>query len=378
MDIELSEEQQQLQDSARRLLEKACPPAAIFATERDPVGYSRELWSEMAGLGWMGLTFPEQYGGSGMHTGDVVLLTREMGRVQLPSPYIATVLLAGGALASGGSEEQKKNYLRRIAEGKCILGFALQELGGGYDGRSVAATAQASGKGFVLNGEKRFVEYAAAAERMLVVARMAGARAGTLEGLSVFLVDPKAAGVTLSPLQTAARDPQCHVRLKDVSVDATALVGEPGKAWSILDPVIQRAVVAFASAMVGGTEKSMELATDYAKQRVQFGKPIGSFMSIQHYLAQMAIEATAADTLVHYAAWHLDHGMPARAEVARAKLSSANAFQEASAKAAQIYGGMGFVEDVDITLYLRRGKQWQLSMGDSKYWEDSLAAELLD
>lgn len=378
MDMDFSSEQKQLRDSARRFMEKEYPLAVVNALEKDPLGYSPKLWQDMADLGWTGLPLPEAHGGSAMQTVDVVLLTREFGRVMCPSPYIPTVLLAGGALSALGSEQQQERFLPGIVAGDTILGFALQERGGGFGPGSVCTTAEASADGgFVLNGEKRFVEFGASAKRILVVARTGAAGADGTGGLGLFIVDPKAAGVTLKPIAgTMANDRQCQLLLQDVKIARDDVVGTPGQVWSALEPVVQRAVVAFSAQMLGALERALDLAVDYAKQRVQFGKPIGSFMSIQHYLAQIAVDIVAVETLVYYAAWNLDQGNPARAEVARTKLAAGNALQDGTMKCSEVYGGMGFVAEVDVAYYLRRGKQWQLSMGDSRFWEDQLVAAI--
>lgn len=380
MDMDFSTEQKQLRDSAKRFMEKEYPLAVVSALENDPLGYSPRLWQEMADLGWTGLPLPEEYGGSAMQTVDVLLLTREFGRVMCPSPYIPTVLLAGGALAALGNDAQKQRFLPGIASGQKILGFALQERGGGYGPRSVRASARAGDAGsFVLNGEKRFVEFGAAAERILVVARLETGGIDGKDGLGLFIVDPRAPGVSVKPIQaTMASDRQCQLQLQDVKIAPEDVLGVPGEIWPVLEPVVQRAVLAFSAQMLGALERAMELATDYAKQRVQFDKPIGSFMSIQHYLAQIAVDAVALETLAYYAAWNLDQGRPARAEVARTKLAAGNALQDGTMKCSEIYGGMGFVAEVDVAYYLRRGKQWQLSMGDARFWEDELVASIFD
>ncbi|TAK53911.1 MAG: acyl-CoA dehydrogenase [Gammaproteobacteria bacterium] len=378
MNLDLTPEQEEILTVARRFLEKECSLTVVTALEKDPLGYSAKLWAEMAGLGWLALPIPEAYGGSELATVDVVTLAREMGRVVLPSPFIPTVLLAGGALAALGDEEQKQHYLPRIARGEAILGFAVQEVDGGIGPRGVAATARVSDGGFVLNGRKRFVEFAAASERLMVVARSGEAGPAGTGGLGLFLVDPRSPGVSVNPIQTLARDRQCHVALDNVRVAKSDVVGTPGQVWTALEPVIQRAVLAFSAGMLGASERAQELGKDYACQRVQFGRPIASFQVIQHYLAQMVIENTAVETLIYYAAWNLDKGNPARAEVARAKIGAGNAVKFASSRSAEIYGGMGFVDEVDISYYLRRGKQWQLQMGDPRYWEEVLISALFD
>jgi alkylation response protein AidB-like acyl-CoA dehydrogenase len=379
MNVDLTPEQEELKSVARRFLQKECSLQVVTALEQDPLGYSPRLWAEMSDLGMTALALPEVYGGSGLGLTDVVTLTREIGRVILPSPYIPTVLLAGGILVALGSEEQKRHYLPRIASGDVVLAFALQEAGGGFGRGSVAASAHVDKNGgFTLNGHKRFVEFAAAAERILVVARCADVAAAPGDGLALFMVDPKAPGVSLKPIQTLARDRQCHVQLENVRVTKDDVIGMPGRVWPSVEPVIERAVVAFSACMLGAAERAQELAKDYACQRVQFGKPIAAFQVIQHYLAQMLIETTAVETLIYYAAWNLDKGQSARAEVCRAKLAAGNVTKFATSRSAEIYGGMGFVDEVDISYYLRRGKQWQLQMGDPRYWEEALIASLYD
>jgi alkylation response protein AidB-like acyl-CoA dehydrogenase len=379
MNVDLTPEQEELKSVARRFLEKECPLKVVTALEKDPLGYSPKLWTEMSNLGMIALPLPEGYGGSGLGTTEIATLTREIGRVILPSPYIPTVLLAGGILAVLGSEEQKQHYLPRIASGEVVLAFALQETGGGFGRGSVAASARAAKDGgFTLNGQKRFVEFAAAAERIMVVARSADVGAAGGDGLGLFMVDPKAPGVSLKPIQTLARDRQCHLQLDHVRVANEQVIGIPGHVWPSVETVIGRAVVAFSACMLGAAERAQELAKDYACQRVQFGKPLAAFQVIQHYLAQMLIETTALETLIYYAAWSLDKGQTARAEVCRAKLAAGNVAKFATSRSAEIYGGMGFVDEVDISHYLRRGKQWQLQMGDPRYWEEALIAVLYD
>jgi len=376
MDMELSEQQQTLIDTARRFMENECPLSAVREQEDTETGFSLELWQKMAQLGWLGLPFPEQYGGYGLGNADLALLSKEMGRSLCPSPYIPSVVLAGGAILAAGSEEQKSNYLQRIGSGQTVVAFALQEQSPYWDPRGVGCRATATRDGWALNGTKMFVEYANAADRILVVARTSGEKPSK-EGITMFLVDARAPGVTLTSLGTLARDRQFRVVLEGVQVSKADVVGPVGGAWPLLEPVIQSGIVAFSAYMVGASERIHAMATEFAKNRVQFGRPIGSFQAIQHYLAQSITEIIGADTMTLYAAWSLDEGEPAREIVAKAKALAGDTYKSVSALGAQIYGGIGFNEDVDTTLFLRRGKQAQLSMGDTGYWEDVIAEELL-
>jgi alkylation response protein AidB-like acyl-CoA dehydrogenase len=376
MDIELSGQQQHLVDTARRFMEKECPLSAVREQENTETGFSLELWRRMAELGWLGLPFPEQYGGYGLGNVDLALLSKEMGRSLCPSPYIPSVVLAGGAILAGGTDEQKSNYLPRIASGQTIIAFAIQEQTPYWDPRGVGCRATETADGWALNGTKMFVEYANAADRLLVVARTSGEKPSK-DGITMFLVDSRAPGLSMRSLGTLARDRQLRIDLIGVPVSSDDVVGPVGGAWPVLERVIHNGIVTFSAYNVGASERIHAMATEFAKNRVQFGRPIGSFQAIQHYLAQSITEIIGADTMTLYAAWCLDEDEPAREIVAKAKALAGDTYKSVSALGAQIYGGIGFNEDVDTTLFLRRGKQAQLSMGDSGYWEDVIAGELL-
>ena len=377
MDMQFTEQQQRLQETARRFLENECPLSDVREQESTDTGFSLPLWRKMADLGWLGLALPEQYGGYGLGHIDLVVLAKEMGRALCPSPFLPTAILAGGAIQAAGSEEQKQHYLPRIAGGQAVVAFALQEQSRYLDPRGIRARAAADGDGYVLNGTKTSVEFANSADRLLVVARTSEEAPAT-DGVSMFLVDGRSPGITSRALGTLARDRQFKVTLENVRVPGSDLLGPDGGAWPLLEAVLQSGVVTFSAYMVGASERVHEMAVEFAKQRVQFGRPIGSFQAIQHYLAQSITEIIGAETMTYYAAWSLDEGRPSREIVAKAKLLAGDTYKSASALGAQIYGGIGFNEDVDTTLFLRRGKQAQLSMGDSGYWEEVIAGEILD
>ncbi len=376
MDMEFTEEQRALQTTARSFLATECPTSVARAMETSESGFSQELWQKMADLGWLGLVHDADAGGAGMGNVELAVLAKELGRVLCPSPYIPSAILAGGAVAAAGTGEQKQRLLPDIISGKTVVAFALQEENTYFDARSVNATATANGDAYVLNGTKMFVEFASAADRVLVVARTAGAPPAS-EGLALFLVNPNDVNVRLEPLSTVSRDRQFQMVLDGVRVEADDVIGTPGEAWSALEGVIERGVVALCAYMVGAAERIHEMATDFAKERVQFNRPIGSFQAIQHYLAQSITEILAADTTVFYAAWTLDEGLPSREIVAKTKSFAGDTFRKATDIGTQIHGGIGYDESMDTSLFLRRGKQLQLSMGSTGYWEDVIADELL-
>jgi alkylation response protein AidB-like acyl-CoA dehydrogenase len=377
MDMDLSEEQELLKNSVRDFLERECPVSLVRDLERSDTGFSPEMWRQMAELGWLGLPLAEEHGGAGMGMVDLVVFAKELGRALCPSPFLPTAVLSAGAIAAAGTPEQRQAHLPRIVNGERIIAFALQEANGYMDPRGIATRAEADGDSFVLNGEKMFIEFAGAADLLLVVARTSG-EAPSPDGLTMFLVPPDASGVTLEALPTMARDRQFVVGLDGVHVSRDDVLGPVGRAWSSLEGVVQLGTVAFAAYTVGAAEKMHEMATDFAKDRVQFGRPIGSFQLIQSYLAQLITEIWGAETLVYYAASLLDDGEPAREIIAKAKAFAGDCLKRTTDVGSQIFGGIGYMEDMDNTLFLRRGKQYQLAMGDTGYWEDIIAEEILD
>lgn len=377
MDMEFTDEQRALQDTARSFLSTESPLSVAREMEANEEGYSRDLWRKMADLGWLGLPHSADLGGSEMGNVELVILAKELGRTLCPSPYISTVILAGLTIAGAASDEQRQRLLPQIISGETVVAFALQEESTFYDARAVRATATKEGDAYVLNGTKMFVEFAAAADKLLVVARVSGEPPDT-SGLGLFHVDPNDVHVTMEPLSTVARDRQYKMKLDGVRVAPDDVIGTPGNAWDTLEGVIERGVVALCGYMVGASERIHEMATNFAKERVQFDRPIGSFQAIQHYLALNITEIIAADTTAFYAAWTLDEGEPSREIVAKAKAFAGDTFRKATDLGAQIHGGIGYDESMDTTLFLRRGKQLQLSMGGSGFWEDIIAEELLD
>ncbi len=376
MDLELTDEQKALVATARRFLERECRPSLVRAVEGREDGFSPELWRRLAQLGWLGLLLLPEEGGAGMGPLELFLLCREMGRVLCPGPFISTAAVVVPLLARAATPAVKASLLPRVVESSLLVALAYQEDPHSYGPEAVTACARRQGGGYVLEGVKPFVEVAGAADMFLVAARDE-----EREGLSLFLVGARAPGVSIRPHRTMARDHQCKVFLEGVWVPGDHLLGTPGQGWALLVPALYTAVVGLCGYMVGAAAKAHEMATSYAKERVQFGRPIGAFQVVQHYLAHTITEVVAAETVGLYAAWALQEGLPPEeleAAVAKAKLAAGEAVAHATFVAAQIFGGLGYIEDADITLYLRRGKQWQLSMGSPRYWEERLAALALD
>jgi len=375
MDLGLSEEQEMLKTSARDFLQKECPKQLVRQLDDSDTGYSPELWQKMAELGWMGLVFPEKYGGSGGSFLDLIVLLEEMGHNILPGPFFSTVVLGGLTILAAGSEEQKKEILPKIASGDMLLTLALTEPDARYDAPSVKANATGGNDGYVINGTKLFIPDANVADYILCVARTK--KGGEPEeGITIFLADTKSPGVKVTLLKTLARDKQCEVVFDNVSVPQRNILGKPDQGWPIVKDTLQRATVAKCAEMVGGAQAALEMAVQYAKDRVQFNRPIGSFQAIQHYCANMVTDVDGARFITYKAAWRVNEGLPSDMDVAIAKAWTSEACGRVTLLAHQIFGAIGFTMDHDIHLYYRRAKAGEIIFGDGDFQRAIVAQEL--
>lgn len=374
MDLGFSGEQEMLRKVAREFLAKECPESLVRALETDELGHSPELWRKMAALGWQGLAIPEEYGGSGLGLLDLAILLEEFGRALVPGPFVSTVVHAGYAIMLGGSEAQKRAYLSRIALGDLVACLAYTEPSARFSPAAVTLTATRDGDGYVLRGTKLFVENAAAAGLMVVVARSGGQ--GTA-GLSLFLVDPKAAGVTITPVQTLASDKEAEVIFDSVQVPGSALLGEEGQGWTVLAGVQLRATVAECAYLAGLAAQDTDITVDYIKNRVQFGRPIGNFQAVQHKAADMAVDVDGGRLITYRAAWAIDVGEAhARYWSSAAKGFISDASQRVVAHGQQLHGGIGFTREYRIQLFFVRQKAAELKWGDSDFHRQLVADAL--
>jgi alkylation response protein AidB-like acyl-CoA dehydrogenase len=375
VDLGLSEEQEMLKNFARDFLEKECPEQYVRQMEEDERGYSPDVWRKMAEQGWQGLIVPESYGGAGLGFLDLIVLIEEFGRALVPGPFISTVVGGAIPILEAGSEEQKQRYLPRLAAGELIMTLALTEPSGSYEPDGIATTARREGDEFVLNGTKLFVPDANVADTMVVVAREPGS-AGA-DGISLFLVDTATAGVSIQTLKTIASDKQCEVKLENVRVPAANLLGEPGRGWETMQQVLLKATVAECAYLVGLAQMDFEISVNYAKERVQFGRPIGSFQAIQHKAADMVTDVDGARFIMYRAAWAVDQNEPdAATQVHMAKAWCSDATRRVVAQGQQIHGGIGFTKDYKIQLYFRRQKRSELLWGDGDYHREQVADAL--
>lgn len=375
MDLSFSEEQEMLRKMARDFFANKCPKSLVREMAEDDKGYTPELWKEMASLGWMGLAIPEQCGGMGSFF-DLCILLEEMGRACLPGPFVSGAV-GGFTILEAGSKEQKKKWLPLIAQGEIIVTLALTEPSACFtpDGIEVAATV--AGDAFVIEGTKLFVPDANVAH-YLIVATRTDKGVNPEAGISLFMIDAKTPGIAISVLKTIAGDKQCEVVFDKVKVPASAMLGARGKGWIYIHKVLQKAAIGMCAQMVGGAQQVLEMTIQYAKERVQFDKPIGSFQAVQHHCANMVTDVNTCWLMTYQAAWMLSEGMPCAEEVAMAKAWTSEAFRRVSSLGHQIHGGIGFTEDHDMPLYSKRAKAWELAFGDADFHREAVASMLVD
>jgi alkylation response protein AidB-like acyl-CoA dehydrogenase len=375
MDFESTESQKILARTARDFLEKECPKTLVREMETDGRGYSPELQRRMADLGWFGLIFPEEYGGAGSDFMDLVVLLEEMGRALLPGPFFSTVVLGGLPILEIGSEAQKQRFLPRIVKGEIILTMALTEPGHRYNYDAISVMATKDKDEYVINGTKLFVPYAQVANSIICVARTEeGAPAG--EGSSFLIVDNKSPGITVNVLPTIAMDKQCEVVFESTRIPGESLLGEPEQGRAYLERLMQKVTVAWCAQMVGGARRVLEMTVDYAKQRVLFGRPMGSFQIIQSHCVEMLALLEDSQLLTYEAAWKLSQGLPCAQEVSMAKARASEAYQTITAKGHEVHGGVGYAVDHDLGLYYRRAKSAEITFGDADFHKEQIAIEL--
>ena len=375
MDLSLNEQQEMLRKMARDFLISQCPKSLVREMETDSRGYPPELWREIAQLGWLGLAIPTGYGGEGGTFLDSAVLLDEMGRACFPGPFFSTVILGASTILEAGSNEQKEDMLPRICQGDLLLTLAFAEQHVQYKPDDMSTKATASKDGYVISGTKLFVPDAHVADYMICVAKTLDT-GNKEQGISLFLVDNKSQGIVYTPLQTITGDKQYEVVLDKVAVPSQSLLGKLDQGWSYLKKVLQKAAVAKCAEMIGGAQYVLEMTVSYAKERVQFERPIGSFQAIQHHCANMATDVDGARLITYQAAWMLSEGLPCAKEIAMAKAWVSDAYQRVTTLGHQVHAGAGFIIDHDMPLYFRRAKAAEVAFGDADFNRELVAQEL--
>ena len=375
MDFAFSEDQEMLRASARDFLAKDCPPAVVRKMMDADDAYDPGLWRKVSEMGWTGLSIPEAYGGIGSFL-DLVVVLEEAGRNLLPGPFFTTMGLAVPALLEAGTEAQKKQVLTAIAAGEARATVALTEPAGRWDAEGVALQAVRSGDGWKLDGVKLFVPDAGVADYVVVAARTRGSGE---EGVTLFLLKGRPAGLTVTPMKTLDMTRRWYeLRFEGVQVPADAVMGTPDQGWAPMKRVLEWGAAALCAEMVGGAQHVLEKSVDYAKTRHQFGKPIGIYQAVSHKLADVLLETEGARSATYYAAWAVDANAPDRALAASmAKAYVSDAYRRAAGNAIQVHGGIGFTWEHDMHLYFKRAKASEVTLGDATYHRE-LVAQALD
>ena len=376
LDLDFTEEQDMLRDMVRGLCSELAPLERVRELEDDADGIARDLWHRFGELGLCGLMVPEDAGGSGMSLIDGVVLYEEMGRSLAPLPHFVSCVLAAGAVAQGGTPAQRDELLGGIASGDTIASVAWLEPDSGFKPRGVQLSARRDGEGYVLDGAKLHVPFAAAADVMVVLARTGD---GDTD-IDLFTVDSGSTGLTLEQRMSISSDTQYRAVFDGVSVDASARLGPAaatGSGWDAWERTMHAGAILAAAQAVGGASYALEITVEYAKTRRQFNKALAEFQAISHYLADARTALDGARILVCEAAWAHDAGRPTGRLAPMAKLFACRTYREITAMCQQVFGGIGFTVEYDIQLYFRRAKQLQLSWWDQAACEDRIATAVL-
>ena len=374
MDFGFSEEQEMLRDAAKRFLADNCPTKFVRQMMADATGHDQAFWKKIVELGWPGLLVPENYGGQGGAFLDMTVVIEEAGTALVPGPFFTAALLGVPLVVEGGSEAQKKDLLPRMAKGEFIGTLALAEAAGRFDADGVQMKATKSGSDYTISGEKFFVPDAHVANGMAVAVRTSGSGE---KGITLVLVPTNAAGVTITQLKTVDMTRRlCHVKFDNVK--ASGILGKPDEGWPILSRVLNIATAALATEMVGTAQKALDMAVDYAKTRVQFGKPIGSFQAVKHKCVDMMVLVENARSLVYYACWTVDtNNDEQKTAVPMAKAYASDMAKNVTSEAIQVHGGIGFTWEHDMHLYHRRALAGEANLGNGPVHRETVARTLL-
>jgi alkylation response protein AidB-like acyl-CoA dehydrogenase len=374
MSLVLTEEQTLLQSTARDFLLSNAPVDEFrkLRNSRDALGYSAELWQQIAELGWAGIIIPEEYGGLEFGFQGLAAIIEETGHTLLASPLIGTAVLGASALVLGGNTQQKSDLLPQLATGAMTLALALED-SNHHNPLGVTTSATPVDGGWQLNGSKVFVMDGHSADQLIVVARSSGA-AGASHGLSLFLVDAQTAGIKRTRTTMVDGRNAANIEFKNVAVSTAHLLGSADEGWAILEPVLDRGRIALAAELLGSAWEAFNRTVEYLKEREQFGVKIGSFQALQHRASIMYTELELSKSVVMQAASAVDDdpaGLPAIASLAKARMNDVSKL--VTNEAVQMHGGIGVTDELDIGLFLKRSRVAMQLLGDAGYHKDRYA-----
>ena len=374
MDLRFTETQEILKKMARDFLTTECPKTLVRKLEQSEEGYSPEVWRKIAELGWMGLIIPEEYGGMGYTFQDLVVLLEEIGRNILPGPLIATIT-STFLILEAGTEEQKKELLPKIAQGELILTTALLEDDGVFDASGITVKATPKGDDFVINGTKLFVEMAHVANHIICITRT---KDGTVteKGITLFIVDSKATGISCEVMPTIAADKLCEVRFKDVTVRKKNMLGKIDEGWPIVEMMLRKGAIAKCAESLGAVETCVEMTVAYSKERTQYERPIGAFQALQHKMADMWTAMETSRYLIYEAAWMESEGLPCAKEASMAKAYVNEVYKDTAKWAVRLHGAIATSADHDIPFYYRRSKAADIAFGGTDFHREIVAQKI--
>ncbi|HET7794800.1 MAG TPA: acyl-CoA dehydrogenase family protein [Rhizobacter sp.] len=374
MALVLTEEQNMLRDSARSFLADNAPVSQLrkLRDSHDADGFSRPLWKQFAEMGFSGVLIPEAHGGLGLGLVEAGVVMEEIGRHLSASPFFASSVVAATALLRAGSETQKQAYLPRLASGELIATLAVDEAAK-HQPKNISLKAEKAGSGYVLNGSKTFVIDGHVAGLLIVAARTSGG-AGEVAGVTLFLVDPRSAGVEIERVVAVDAHNTARVRFSQVKVDANAVLGEVGEAWGVLGAALNAGRAAAAAELLGVAEETFARTVAYLKERQQFNKIIGEFQALQHRVAHLYCEIEFTRSAVLKALQALDEGSALAgglSSVAKAKAGSTATL--AVQEGVQLHGGMGMTDEFEMGFFMKRARVLQELYGDANFHADLLA-----
>jgi alkylation response protein AidB-like acyl-CoA dehydrogenase len=369
MNFDLDQEQELLSNTAASFVKRASPPGRIRKLRDDPLGYSPDLWKQMAEMGWLGMPFPESAGGLGRSFVDVSLVLEHLGASLVPEPFVPSVILAGTAIARAGSPAQWQQLLGPMIEGRTTLALAHDERGSRFSTSGISTRAERDGDGWRLHGEKVFVLNGHAADALVISARSPA-------GLSLFAVDKGTAGLRATPVSTIDGRRAALVALDGARVGPERLLGREGGALPVLDQVMDVAAAAACAEGVGVARAMLQMTLEHLKTREQFNVKIGSFQVLQHRAVDMFIETELARSITIAACIKADDPDPAerRAATSGAKAQLAVSGRYVAAQAIQLHGGIGITDEHDIGLYFKRMQALNTLFGDEDFHNAQFAA----
>jgi alkylation response protein AidB-like acyl-CoA dehydrogenase len=376
MNFGFSEDQTMIRDSAKGFVTNESSLERIRELRDSDTYFSEELYTKMAENGWIGAIIPEEYGGIGLGYVDLICIMEEFGTGLMPEPILSSQILGGNTILHAGNEAQKQEWLPKISEGTVKFTLACYELAGRYNLAHVETTAEASGHGYTLNGTKAMVTDASCADRIIVSARTAGS-IDTKDGISLFVFDPKATGVTLTEISTMDHQSSSMLALENVSVSAENVLGGIGDGYDAIVDSVGKMNVGLCAEMVGGMGEALRMTVEYSQERVQFERVIGSFQALKHKAADMYVDVESARSNMYLAAMAVDNDLPeVRKSISGAKAMCSDNYLKVTKEAIQLHGGVGYTDEHVIHFYYKRAQASATTFGDAMYHREKYMEEL--